>query len=121
MLHFTLDAPRIDLDAWGRPEDIGAETLEGDVRVAGKILFGELGAAVSGGVYTATRGRYRVVYPFHEHATIIDGELAITNETTGETIVYGPGDSWIVAQGTPLIWDIRSDHVRKSYLAVVEG
>lgn len=118
MLPFKLDMDRIALDDWGHPEDIGATTVEGPVKVAGKLLFGSLETPVSGGLYTASRGRYRVTYPFHEHATLLDGQLALTDETTGQTMVYGPGDSWIIAKGTTVLWDIRSDGIRKSYLAV---
>jgi uncharacterized cupin superfamily protein len=118
MIPFKLDMTATPLDDWGTPEDIGAQTLDGAVKVAGKIVFGSLDAPVSGGLYAATRGRYRVVYPFDEHATLIDGELAITDEASGETVVYGPGDAWIIAAGTAVVWDIRSDAIRKSYLAV---
>jgi len=118
MLPFKLTMDRVELDAWGSPEDIGATTLEGPIEVAGKLLFGSLETPVSGGLYSATKGKYRVVYPFHEHATLLDGELALTDENSGETLVYGPGDSWLIAKGTPMIWDIRSVHIRKSYIAV---
>ena len=70
-----------------------------------------------GGLYAATRGTYRVVYAFHEHATLLDGELAITDEASGQITVYGPGDSWIIAKGSAVTWDIRSDVIRKSYIA----
>lgn len=118
MVPFTLTAPREALDAWGTPEDIGAITVVGPIAVSGKILFGSLDQPVSGGFYAATQGQYRVTYPFSEHASLIEGELALTDESTGQTVVYGPGDSWIIAQGTPVLWDIRSAHIRKSYLAV---
>lgn len=117
MLPFKLDMSREPLDPWGAPEDIGATTLEGPMEVSGKLLFGSFDSAVSGGLYAATKGKYRVVYAFHEHATLLDGELALTDETTGKTTVYGPGDSWIIAKTTPVIWDIRSPAIRKSYLA----
>ncbi|WP_297372027.1 cupin domain-containing protein [Acidocella sp.] len=117
MLPFKLDMTRQPLDEWGTPEDIGAATVEGAVKVSGKLLFGTLQTPVSGGLYAATQGKYRVTYPFHEHATLLDGELAITDEATGQTVVYGPGDSWIIAKGTTVLWDIRSPHIRKSYLA----
>lgn len=117
MIPFKLNGEHIVLDSWGTPEDIGAETLKGPIAVAGKIVFGSLEALVSGGFYAASKGRYRVVYPFHEHATLIEGELAITDEESGETIIYGPGDSWIIAKGKAVVWDIRSESIRKSYLA----
>ena len=106
-----------DLDSWGTPEDIGATTVAGPIAVSGKFLIGGPDKPVFGGLYAATKGAYRVVYPFHEHATLIDGELAITDEASGETTVYGPGDSWIIAKGTAVTWDIRSARIRKSYVA----
>jgi uncharacterized protein len=118
MIPFKLDMDRAGLDAWGTPEDIGAETLEGPMQVSGRLAFGTFETPVSGGLYAATRGKYRVTYPFHEHATLLDGELALTDEKTGVTVHYGPGDSWIIAKGTKVIWHIISPSIRKSYLAV---
>ena len=118
MIPFKLGMDRIELDSWGTPEDIGSTTIEGPIQVSGKLLFGTFDTAVSGGLYTATKGKYRVVYAFHEHATLLDGQLALTDETTGKTVFYGPGDSWIIAKGTPVIWDIRTASIRKSYIAV---
>ena len=117
MIPFKLAMDRIELDPWGTPEDIGSTTLEGPMQVSGKLLFGTFDTAVSGGLYAATKGKYRVVYSFHEHATLLDGQLALTDENTGKTVIYGPGDSWIIAKGTPVIWDIRSASIRKSYIA----
>jgi len=118
MIPFKLDMDRIALDNWGTPEDIGAKTLEGAPLVSGKILFGTLESPVSGGLYEATHGRYHVVYSFDEHATLLDGQVALTDESTGKTVTYGPGDAWIIAAGTPVVWDIQSERIRKSYLAV---
>jgi uncharacterized cupin superfamily protein len=119
MIPLTLNAPRIPLDHWGTPEDIGATTVEGPIKVSGKLVFGTFETPISGGFYAATKGKYRVTYPFTEHATLLDGELAITDEATGETTTYGPGDSWIIAKGTTVLWHIRSAHICKSYLAAV--
>ncbi len=111
---------RQPLDLWGCPEDIGSQTVEGKVRCAGRFDIGSPDSSVFGGQYSVTRGKYRTTYAFHEHATLMDGEVALTNEATGETVIYGPGDSWIIAKGTPVLWDIRSDEARKSYLAVTD-
>ena len=105
-----------DLNAWGAPEKLGGETLEGDVRISGRTLFGEGRGALSGGWFAATRGRYRLVYPFHEHGTLVEGELALTNEADGRTVVYRPGDSWLIAKGAPIVWDVRSERAVKHYL-----
>ncbi|OHV87637.1 cupin domain-containing protein [Mesorhizobium sp. ORS 3428] len=117
MRAFILSAQQTGLDDWGIPEDVGAVTLEGEVRIAGRFDLGEPAGAVFGGVYAATRGKYRVVYPFHEHATLLSGNVELTDEATGLTVSYGPGDSWIIAKGTSVIWSIVSERICKSYLA----
>lgn len=106
-------------DPWGTPEDIGCETLEGPIDLAGSFHLGGPDDAVFGGTFSATRGAYRVTYGFHEHATVLLGEVALTDEDSGITRVYGPGDSWIIAAGSRIRWQIRSEKVVKSYLAVV--
>lgn len=121
MIPFRLAAARTTLEDWGRPEDIGALTVQGPIAISGKILIGGLDQPVFGGLYAATRGIYRVVYGFHEHATLLDGELKITQVSSGEAAVYGPGDSWIIQKHTALIWEIRSEFICKSYLASIAG
>ena len=118
MTSYRQDDARGELDSWGKPEEIGAETIHGDIDCAGGITLGGLDKPVFGGEYSATRGRYRVTYAFHEHATLLDGEVALTDVATGDTILYGPGDSWLIAKDTQVVWDIRSDVARKSFLAV---
>lgn len=116
---FKPSAPIPALDAWGTPEDIGATTLEGPIACSGLFLLGSPATSVFGGLYAATRGRYRVVYAFDEHATLLEGELAITDEASGETTVYAPGEGWLISAGTAVAWDIRSPRVVKSWLGVV--
>ena len=116
---FRLADPIPALDARGAPEDIGTVTLDGPIACSGLFTLGGPTAPVFGGLYAATRGRCRVTYAFDEHATLLEGVLAITEETTGTTTVYGPGDSWIVAAGTPVVWEIRSDRVVKTCLGVM--
>jgi uncharacterized cupin superfamily protein len=116
MLAFKLGATIPALDAWGRPEDIGAETLDGPMQVSGKLLFGTLETPVSGGFYAASQGSYRVTYPFHEHATLLEGELRLTDASTGKSETYGPGDSWIIGKGTTIIWQVLSPRILKSYI-----
>ncbi|MFK0206349.1 cupin domain-containing protein [Agrobacterium sp. NPDC090283] len=117
MKPYVLLSDQSSLDSWGTPEDIGATTLEGDVRVSGRFDIGTAETAIFGGLFSATRGKYRVVYPFHEHATVLSGHIELTDEVSGTTVVYGPGDSWIIAKGTAIIWTIRSETVSKSYIA----
>ncbi len=119
MIPFKLDQKFEPLEDWGDPEQAGATSLGGPMKVGGKVVFGSLAGPVHGGLYEATRGRFRVRYPYHEHSTVREGILAITDEATGTTIEYGPGDSWIIAKDAPIIWDVRTDKVLVSFLAAM--
>lgn len=116
MIPLLLSTTVPDLKAWGTPESMRGTTLAGDVRLSGLPILGDGRTELSAGWFAASRGRYRLVYPFHEHATLVEGSLALTSETTGETVLYAPGDSWVIAKGEPVIWDIRSDRAVKHYL-----
>ena len=49
MTPFFLSADEPGLDDWGTPEDIGATTLDGSVRVSGRFDLGRLKAWFSAG------------------------------------------------------------------------
>lgn len=119
MLPLLLQSAIPPLKDWGRPEALGGRTLEGDVRISGTTLLGSGRGPISAGWFAATRGRYRLIYPFHEHATLVEGELALTCERSGETVVYGPGDSWVIGKGDSIIWDVRSPRAVKHYLVAL--
>jgi uncharacterized protein len=108
------------LDAWGKFSDLGAQILEGgEVAAFGKMTFGAPTDPVSAGYFGTTRGKYRLVYPFSEQATVVTGELRITDESTGETRTFKAGDSWFVTKGTSTLWEVISDGFVKHYLAIV--
>ncbi|WP_420548065.1 cupin domain-containing protein [Curvivirga sp.] len=117
MIPFKLSAETVSLDSWGTPEDLGAETLSGNPKLSGLFQEGGPDTPVSAGLYQATHGTFKVVYPFSEHATILEGEVILTDDS-GNSVTYGPGDSWFVSKGETIIWDIKSDFIRKSFIAV---
>lgn len=116
MIPLLLNTPVPELKPWGTPESLRGVTLSGDVRISGQPILGDGRSELSAGWFAASRGRYRLVYPFHEHATLVEGRLALTSEATGQTVLYGPGDSWVIAKGEPITWDILSDRAVKHYL-----
>ncbi|MCY1431888.1 hypothetical protein D3C76_586800 [compost metagenome] len=59
-----------------------------------------------------------MTYPFSEQATVVSGELLLTDESTGQTTRYKAGDSWFVTKGTPVLWEVLSDSFVKHYYAV---
>ncbi|GLU35252.1 cupin domain-containing protein [Trinickia caryophylli] len=106
-----------DLDAWGSFSKLGAEVVEGgDVQAYGRATYGAPTDPVNAGYFGTTKGTYRLVYPFSEQATLLRGELRITDESTGETHHFKPGDTWFVTKGTPTLWEVLSDGFTKHYL-----
>lgn len=106
------------LDSWGTVADLGSEILDGECRALGKMVFGAPTDAVSCAYFGSTRGRFRMTYPFNEHAVVLEGEVTLTNEATGESRTYGPGEGWFVEKGTAVLWTVHTDRFVKNYFAV---
>ena len=105
------------LDPWGTVADLGSEILEGDCLALGRMVHGAPGDPVSCAYFGATRGMFRMTYPFNEHAVVLEGEVTLTNEATGESRTYRPGEGWFVEKGTPVLWTIPGARFVKSYVA----
>lgn len=107
-----------ELDSWGSLAAMGGEILEGgDVQAFGKFTHGGPTDAISAAYFGTSKGKYRLVYPFNEQATLVTGELKIVDESTGETHHYKAGDSWFVTKGTSTLWEVIGDSFTKHYLA----
>jgi uncharacterized cupin superfamily protein len=107
-----------ELDSCGTVADLGSEILEGEVKAFGKLTHGTPDAPVSAGFFACTKGRFRMVYPFTEHATVVEGSCTLLNSSTGESVTYSAGDSWFIEKGTPIEWHVLSERFMKHYLAV---
>ena len=112
--HITLD----QLDPWGTVADLGSEILAGEGKAYGKMTAGAPTDLVSAAYFGVSKSTFRMTYPFNEQATVVTGEVLLTDESTGETNRFGVGDSWYVAKGTPVRWEILSDSFVKHYHAV---
>jgi uncharacterized cupin superfamily protein len=102
----------------GAPENLGGKTLEGKPEILAQVDFKEGG--LTAGLFMATRGKVEVTFPFSEHATILEGEVILTDES-GQTHTYRPGDSYFIKQGQVVIWDVKGERVIKSFFNIVEG
>ncbi|BBT17909.1 cupin domain-containing protein [Metapseudomonas otitidis] len=107
-----------ELDAWGTVADLGSEILEGEVKAFGKMTAGAPTDPVSAAYFGTTAGKFRMTYPFNEQATVVSGEVILTDESTGQTTRFKAGDSWFVAKGTPVLWEVPGDGFVKHYYAV---
>ncbi|NIF21749.1 cupin domain-containing protein [Candidatus Pantoea multigeneris] len=109
-----------DLHEAGSLAALGADIFEGgDVKFYVKPTHGAPTDPINAGYFGTTKGRYRLVYPFDEQATITWGEVKITDESTGETHFYKAGDSWFITAGTSTLWEVVSAGYTKHYYAVV--
>jgi len=102
----------------GPPEGLGGKVLEGKPEIFARVDFNANG--MMAGLFMSTRGRIEVTFPFTEHATILEGEVTLTDQT-GQTHLYRPGDSYFIKQGSVVIWDVKSERVIKSFFNITEG
>ncbi|MDY7227771.1 cupin domain-containing protein [Hyalangium rubrum] len=102
----------------GSAEALGGKVLEGKVELFGRIDFSARG--MTAGLFMSTRGKVQILFPFTEHATILEGEVTLTDES-GQNHTYRPGDSYFIKQGQVILWDVKSERVIKSFFNIVEN
>jgi uncharacterized cupin superfamily protein len=114
-------APIQDTSAFvyvGTPEDLGAKTLEGTPEASVQVDFSAEG--MRAGLFMATRGKVEFTFPYTEHATILEGEVILTDES-GQTHTYRPGDSYFITQGQIIVWEVKSERMIKSFFNNADG
>ncbi len=106
------------LDPWGPLRNHGVEILEGEPVAFGKLLHGDPGSSINSGFFAVTQGRFRMQYPYDEHAVVVEGECVLLDEATGLSTHYQVGDAWFVKKGTQVQWTIVSPRFAKHYMSV---
>lgn len=101
----------------GPTEGLGGKVLEGEPKIYARIDY--MKGNVTAGLFKATTGRIEVSFPFTEHATILEGEVTIT-DGTGQSHTYKAGDSYFIRQGSVVLWEVKGKQVIKSFFNVVE-
>lgn len=105
--------------SFGSPGDLGGKVLSGDPQLSGRIDF--MQGPETAGLFMATTGVVEINFPFTEHATIVDGEVTLTDTATGEVRSLKVGDSYFITQGQVILWDVKGKHVIKSFYNVVHA
>lgn len=82
-----------------------------------RIVDAAGGGPIRSGVYEVTKGSFKIEMKFHEFATVLSGEVELIDES-GNAVTYGPGDSWFCEKGEWIIWNIKTDRLRKCFFAV---
>ena len=120
MLVYSLKGRPVDEKGFvwlGPPEVLGGRVLEGDPQLFAR--FDHMKDGMTAGLFKATTGKIEVTFPFTEHATILEGQVTITDQT-GQTHTYKPGDSYLIRQGQVVIWEVKGKQVIKSFFNIVE-
>lgn len=99
----------------GPPEGLGGKVLEGTPKIAARVDYQADG--MMAGIFESTTGKIEVTFPFTEHATILEGEVQIT-DSSGTSHTYTPGDSYLIRQGDVVLWEVRGPRVRKSFFNI---
>jgi uncharacterized protein len=102
----------------GPTEGLGGKVIEGEPQIYARIDY--MKGPVTAGLFKATTGRIQVTFPFTEHATILEGEVTIT-DATGQSHTYKAGDSYFIRQGSVVLWEVKGKQVIKSFFNTVEA
>lgn len=95
-----------------RADALGGRILEGEVNITLHLDF--QGGGMASGIFEATTGKVEILFPFTEHATILEGEVTLTDEA-GHTRTLTPGDSYFIQQGERILWDVKTPRLRKAF------
>uniref|UniRef100_UPI0036DB566E cupin domain-containing protein n=1 Tax=Photorhabdus sp. RM322S TaxID=3342825 RepID=UPI0036DB566E len=118
---FLLNKSLPELLDIGSVSNLGATVVEGDPQASIAMIFGEPADNLTCGIFACTHGKFSMVYPFDEHATVSEGSVKLTDVKTGETVEYHPGDSWFAAKGTEVLWEVTADRFVKHYFSCIKG
>lgn len=105
------------LSPLGAPSDLGGKVIDGDPQLFGRIDFQK--GNLTAGLFMATTGTVEIHFPFTEHATILEGEVTLTDEA-GQKRTMKAGDSYLIHQGQVILWEVKGPHVIKSFFNFVE-
>jgi uncharacterized cupin superfamily protein len=99
------------------PAENGATDISNDLGAEFRVDL-VMGPVVAG-EFRQQPGSAVLDWPFTEHAFLFEGRVEITDLATGQKAQYGPGDGWIVKQGSRTLWNVL-EPIRKSFFQVTE-
>jgi len=76
-------------------------------------LFTDASGRFCSGIWSSTRGAWRVAYTENELCVLTHGSIRITDES-GRSCTFGPGDCFVVPAGFEGLWEVLED-ARKFY------
>lgn len=85
-----------------------AEVLAGNPQTQTFRMYGGREVGTSSGIWTATKGTFRMDYKVWEFCHVISGKCVITPEGRA-AYTMGPGSSFICEKGLKGTWEILED------------
>lgn len=116
-----LNKPLPELLNVGSVTNLGSVVVDGDPQASVAMIHGEPTDNLTCGIFACTKGKFKMVYPFDEMATVHEGSVKLTDVKTGVTVEYHKGDTWFAAKGTEVLWEIDTPRFVKHYLACVNA
>ncbi|PHM70636.1 cupin domain-containing protein [Xenorhabdus kozodoii] len=117
----VLDKALPELMPIGSVTHLGSIVVEGDPQVSVAMIHGEPSDNLTCGIFACTKGKFNMIYPFDEMATVHEGSVKLTDVKTGVMVEYHKGDSWFAAKGSEVLWEITSERFVKHYMACING
>ena len=96
----------------------GAITMQHDMQPRLAVDFRSERAM--GGIFRQTGGSAEIIWPATEHGFVIEGEVHIHYHRHGKTVVYRPGDGWIIEKGDRVTWNVVSPTFTKSFFLLLD-
>ena len=82
--------------------------LAGKPRLEVRNYFADSSQQFFAGRWSATRGKWRVRYSESELCVMTAGRVVLES-ATGERLVFGPGDAFVVPAGFTGTWEVLED------------
>lgn len=82
--------------------------LTGDPRQQISNYFSDSTQQFHTGVWSSTRGKWRIRYSESEFCCLTRGRVALENET-GQRWEFGPGDGFLIPSGFAGSWEVLED------------
>lgn len=106
MQAYKLSSNQTGVELWPGIAEEGDEVLEGNPQQSGRVDWGNIQGPLAVGIWECTVGKFRGTYPSSELCVIRKGRVTITDDNGMQT-TFGPGDSFFVAQGETVTWEIH--------------
>lgn len=109
----------VDIVSFGEPvqeqrsEPLPARLISGNPEVRLWNHFEDPSQQFFAGVWSATRGSWRISYTENEFCHLLEGRIALVSEA-GRRWEFAAGDSFVVPAGFTGIWEVLED-CRKVY------